>query len=274
MFEYMMLANVNMYYIGLAYWTQVVTGNKKYLNGKVTIITGGGSGLGEAACRLFAENGAIVVVADYNFEEAIRVHTDIYKSGHESIPCHVNVANRESVDKLVADIIRTYGRIDILINNAGITRDSTVVKMQQEQWDQVIATNLTGVYNCISATVPHMIEQGSGSIINTSSVVGTSGGFGQVNYSATKAGVIGMTKSLAKELGKKGIRVNAVAPGFILTPMVKKMPEKVIKMMEEKIPMGRLGEPIEVAGIYLFLASDLSSYVNGTVLEVDGGIMF
>lgn len=244
------------------------------LNGKVAIVTGGGSGLGEATCKIFAKNGAKVVVADYNFDSAIRVHTEICENGYESIPIKVNVADRTSVDEMVTDVIKTYGRIDILINNAGITRDSTIVKMKQEQWDQVIATNLTGVYNCISATVPHMLEKGYGRIINTSSVVGTSGGFGQVNYSATKAGLIGMTKSLSKELGKKGINVNAVAPGFILTPMVKAMPEKVIKMMEEKIPMGRLGEPIEIANTYLFLASDLSSYVNGTVIEVDGGIQF
>lgn len=261
------------------------------LKDKICIVTGGGSGLGESTCELFAKNEAIVIVADFDFMNAKRVADSINEKYIEQIPMQidngmlkereikalpicVNVANRESVDAMIKDVIDVYGKIDILINNAGITRDSTVVKMKQEQWDQVIATNLTGVYNCISAVVPHMIEQKYGRIINTSSVVGTSGNFGQINYGATKAGVIGMTKSLAKELGRKGINTNAVAPGFILTPMVKAMPEKVIKMMEEKIPLGRLGEPIDIANAYLYLASDMANYVNGTVLEVDGAILF
>jgi 3-oxoacyl-[acyl-carrier protein] reductase len=261
------------------------------LNGKVSIVTGGGSGLGEATCKLFANHGAKVVVADYNFENAKRVSDEINQQygtdiaiqtpndeikarEFRAIPIWVNVANRSQVDGMVEDVLHSFGKIDILVNNAGITRDSTVVKMRQEQWDEVIATNLTGVYNCISAVVPHMIEQKFGRIINTSSIVGTSGNFGQINYGATKAGVIGLTKSLAKELGRKGIHTNAVAPGFILTPMVKAMPEKVIQMMEEKIPVGHLGEPMDIANAYLFLASDMANYVNGTVLEVDGGILF
>lgn len=244
------------------------------LKDKVVIITGGGSGLGEATCLLFAEHGAKVVVADYDFEAAVRVYGEINKHDQPSMPIKVDVADRASVDEMIQDVIRTFDKVDILINNAGITRDARVVKMKQEQWDQVIATNLTGVYNCISAVAPYMIEQKYGRIINTSSIVGTSGNFGQINYGATKAGVIGITKSVAKELGPKGINTNAVAPGFILTPMVKAMPEKVIKMMEEKIPLGRLGEPIDIAHAYLFLASDMANYVNGTVLEVDGCISF
>jgi 3-oxoacyl-[acyl-carrier protein] reductase len=244
------------------------------LKDKVVIVTGGGSGLGEATCLLFANHGAKVVVADYNFEAAVKVHAEINKLDLTSMPVKVDVADRASVDAMVTDVMRNFGKIDVLINNAGITRDARIVKMQQEQWDQVIATNLTGVYNCISAVTPHMIEQKYGRIINTSSIVGVSGNFGQTNYAATKAGVIGITKSVAKELGPKGINTNAVAPGFILTPMVKAMPEKVIKMMEEKIPLGRLGEPLDVANAYLYLASDMANYVNGTVLEVDGCISF
>lgn len=244
------------------------------LKDKVAIVTGGGSGLGEAACLLFAKHGAKVVIADFNLDAAIDVKNKIDFLEGESVAYPVDVADRDTVEALIAFVISKYGRIDILINNAGITADSTIAKMSYDQWDKVLDVNLSGVFNCTKAVIPHMIEQGYGKIINTSSVVGTSGGFGQVNYSATKAGVIGMTKSLSKELGKKGIRVNAVAPGFIMTPMVEKMPEKVIKMMEEKIPVGHLGKPVDIANAYLFLASDLSSYVNGTVLEVDGGILF
>lgn len=244
------------------------------LKDKIAIVTGGANGLGKETCILFAKNGAKVVIADYNFDAALKVHNEIKELGFDSIPVKVDVADRESVDAMVKEVIDTYGKIDILINNAGITRDSTLVKMTQTQWDQVIATNLTGIFNCCQAVAPHMIEQKYGKIVNTSSVVGTSGNFGQINYAATKAGVIGMTKSLAKELGRKGINVNAIAPGFVATDMVAAMPEKVLNTMVEKIPMQRLGKPIEIANAYMFLASDMASYVNGTTLEVDGAIMF
>jgi 3-oxoacyl-[acyl-carrier protein] reductase len=262
------------------------------LENRVAIVTGGGSGIGEASAKLLAKEGSRVVVADNNWEAAKRVadeinemysdpvppmqnnDSELWQRDYKAIASYVNVADRKSVDGMVWDAIHMFGKIDILIANAGITRDATIAKMTYEQWDEVIDTNLTGVFNCIKATVPHMIEQGYGRIINTSSVVGTSGNFAQTNYSATKAGLIGITKSLAKELGRKGINVNAVAPGFIATPMVKKMPEKVIKMMEEKISLQRLGEPEDIANAYLYLASDMSKYVSGTVLEVDGAILF
>lgn len=241
---------------------------------RVSIVTGGGSGLGEATCKLYAKNGSKVVVADNNLKNAKRVADEIVENGGTAIALEVNVANRTQVNKMVADTIEAFGRIEILVNNAGITRDSSVPKMTQEQWDEVIAVNLTGVFNCISATVPHMITQKYGRIINVSSVVGIDGGHGQLNYSAAKAGVIGMTVTMGKELANKGIRTNAIAPGFIATDMVKKIPDKIISKVIEKIPMGELGLPNDIAEANLFLASDKSGYMNGRVLRVDGGIMY
>lgn len=244
------------------------------LSKRVALITGAGSGIGESTAKLFAKEGAKVVVADFNFESGKRVADEINAAGGIAIALKVNVADRESVNDMVWHVMHTFGRIDCLVNNAGITKDATFLKMTQSNWDDVIATNLTGIFNCIHSVIPHMVKEGYGRIINTSSIVGTAGNFAQANYGASKAGVIGLTKSLAKEFGRKGININAVAPGFILTPMVKKMPEKVIKMMEEKIPLQRLGEPEDIAQGYLYLASDMSKYVNGTVLEIDRGIMF
>lgn len=242
------------------------------LKDKVAIVTGGGSGLGAAACRLFAENGAKVVVADFNFEAAVEVHTEISKLGFESIPSEVDVSSPLSVNGTVIDTLHTFGKIDILVNNAGITLDSTLAKMTQEQWDRVIAVNQTGVFNCTKAVVKYMIDQKFGRIINTSSIVGRFGNFGQTNYAATKAAVIAMTQTWARELGRKGINVNAVAPGFISTPMTNKMPPEVLKKMESMVPLQRLGDPLDIANAYLFLASDQAKYINGTVLCVDGGL--
>ena len=184
----------------------------------------------------------------------------------------VNVASYEEVENTVASIMEKYKRIDILINNAGITRDSSLKKMTSEQWDQVISVNLTGVFNCSKLVSQHMVAQNYGRIINTSSVVALYGNFGQTNYVATKAGVIGITKTLGKELGRKGITVNAVAPGFILTDMVRAMPKEVLQSMEAKVPVGRLGQPEEIASIYAYLASDEAAYINGTTISVDGGM--
>jgi 3-oxoacyl-[acyl-carrier protein] reductase len=172
----------------------------------------------------------------------------------------------------VGAVLQKFGAIDILINNAGITRDATLLKMTAEQWSQVIAVNLSGVFHCTKAVAPHMVERGKGRIINTSSIVGISGNFGQTNYSAAKAGVIGMTQTWARELGPKGITVNAVAPGFVATELVKKMPEKILQTMRERTPMRRLGEPRDIANAYLFLASDEADFINGAVLRVDGGL--
>lgn len=244
------------------------------MSGKVVIITGGASGLGYEACKVFAQQGATVVVADYNEEGAKQVAQELLNEGYEALGLGVDVSNRLAVKIMVNEVIAKYGKVDVLINNAGITRDRTAVKMTQEEWQAVIDTNLTGVFNCTQEVLPHMVKQGKGRIISTSSVVGTSGGFGQINYSASKAGIIGMTKSLAKEVGRKGITANAVAPGFILTPMVEAMPENVLKQMESGVSVGRLGKPIEIAHAYLYLASDEAAYINGTVLEIDGGIIF
>jgi 3-oxoacyl-[acyl-carrier protein] reductase len=185
----------------------------------------------------------------------------------------VNVADRDSVDSMVEQVRSVYGNIEILVNNAGITKDAMLSKMTVEDFQKVIDVNLTGVFHCTQAVLPSMIENGRGRIINTSSVSGIYGNVGQTNYAATKAGVVGMTKSWAKELGRKGINVNAVAPGFIETGMTAKVPEKVLNQMKQMVPLARLGKPEDIANAYLFLASDESNYVNGTVLHVDGGIM-
>lgn len=239
---------------------------------KVTIITGGASGIGLAACERFLEEGAIVIMADVNPEAAEKHLAALRKLGEITF-LQVDVTDRESVGQLVATTIARYQRIDVLINNAGITADATLLKMTEEQFDHVLSVNIKGVFNCTQAVVPYMIKQGKGKVINTSSVSGVYGNFGQTNYAASKAAVIGMTKSWAKELGIKGINVNAVAPGFTLTKMVEKMPEKVIERMRAMIPLEKLATPRDIANAYLFLASDEADYVHGHVLHVDGGIM-
>jgi 3-oxoacyl-[acyl-carrier protein] reductase len=242
------------------------------LQGKVAIITGAGSGLGREGALLFASEGAKVVVADFNVQSAIAVVNEIHESCGTAISVQVDVSQRSSVDNMVKRAIEFFGKIDILINNAGIIMDSRFHKMSQDQWQRVIDVNLTGVFNCTHAVIPYMLEKEYGKIVNTSSIIGTSGGFGQVNYSATKAGVIGITKSITKEYASKGINCNAVAFGFMQSPMTASMPEKVLKMMEEKVPAKRLGTPKDAAYAYLTLVLDENSYVNGTVLECDGGL--
>jgi 3-oxoacyl-[acyl-carrier protein] reductase len=207
-----------------------------------------------------------------NEEKGAQTAAEINEKGGKAEFQKVNVAIYSEVETAVNEIISKYEKIDILVNNAGITRDSSLKKMTSEQWDQVIAVNLTGVFNCTKIISQHMIAQNYGRIVNTSSVVALYGNFGQTNYVATKAGVIGLTKTWAKELGRKGITVNAVAPGFILTDMVRKMPEEVLKAMEAKVPVGRLGDPSEIASIYTFLASDEAAYINGATISVDGGM--
>jgi len=249
------------------------------LKDKVCIVTGGAAGIGKATALKFAQEGAKVVICDVNekagsaFVKELGEGTSFYK---------VNVTNRQEVQAWIDDVAAKYGRIDVLVNNAGITRDAQFVKfkegelvgqMSEEAFDMVIAVNLKGVFNCTQAVAPYMIKGGGGSIISASSVVGIYGNFGQTNYAATKFGVIGMTKTWARELGKYKIRVNAVCPGFILTDMVLKMPENVLAAMAAKSPLGRLGTPEEIADTYLWLASDESSYVHGTAISVDGGVI-
>lgn len=244
----------------------------KKLENKIAIITGGAGGLGKAGSELFALQGATVIVWDLNEEKGLETVNGIIENGGNAGFMQVNTAKFEDVQNAVDQIISVYGKIDILVNNAGITRDSTLIKMTHEQWDQVIDVNLTGVFNCTKCVAPHMLANKYGRIINTSSVVALYGNFGQTNYVATKAGLIGMTKTWARELGRKGINVNAVAPGFIATEMVMKMPENVLDSMKSKVPLQRLGKPEEIANIYLFLASEDSSYVNGAVISADGGM--
>ncbi len=242
------------------------------LKNKVVIITGAGSGIGKETALLFGKEGAKVVVADMNEKAGEETVAQIKKNG-EGFFAKLDVSNREQAKQVVKITLEKYGRIDILINNAGIVQDAFLSKMTEEQWDKVIDVNLKGVFNCTQAVVEVMMNQGNGVIINTSSIVGLNGNVGQVNYAATKAGLIGMTKTLAKELGKKGIRVNAVAPGFIATPMTSNVPEKILEMMKEKTPLRRLGQAKDIANAYLYLASDDANFVNGAVLCVDGGLI-
>ena len=234
------------------------------LRDKVVIVTGGAAGIGRATAERFADEGAKVVVWDVTSEPRI------------------DVTNRESVDAAVADVIAKHGRIDVLVNNAGIVRDAQLVKvkdgeivstMDDATFDAVVNVNLKGVFVCTRAVVPQMIKQRSGVVLNASSIVGLYGNFGQTNYAATKAGVISFTQTWARELGKFGIRVNAVAPGFIATDMVKAMPQKVLDTMAAKAPLGALGEPDDIANAYVWLASDAAKFVHGTVLSVDGGLV-
>jgi len=245
----------------------------KRLENKVAIVTGGAQGIGKATVEKFAAEGATIIVWDVDETKGNKLSDDLRLQKVTIKFMKVNVADFQEVEKAILQIINEFGKIDILVNNAGILRDGTLVKMTHEQWQQVIDVNLTGVFNCTKAVAPYMIEKQYGRIINATSVVGLYGNFGQTNYVATKAGVIGMTKVWARELGRKGINVNAIAPGFIATEMVASMPEKVITMMKEKTPLGRLGKPEDIANAYCFLASDEASFINGTVLSVDGGVI-
>lgn len=249
------------------------------LKDKVCIITGGAAGIGKATAEKFAAEGAKVVICDVNEEAGNALAEQL---GNGASFWKVNVVNRQEVQDWVDEVAKRYGRIDVLINNAGITRDGQFIKykdgelvgqMSEEAFDAVIAVNLKGVFNCTQAVVPYMIKQNGGAVVNASSVVGLYGNFGQTNYAATKFAVIGMTKTWARELGKYQIRVNAVAPGFILTEMVQKMPEKVLEGMAGNTPLKRLGKPEEIANVYAWLASDEASYIHGTVISVDGGIV-
>ena len=240
---------------------------------KVVIITGAGSGIGKETALLFGKEGAKVVVADVNDKAGEETAEEIRKNGSEAFFAHLDVSNREQSKQVVQDTLERFYKIDILINNAGIIQDALISKMTEDQWDKVISIDLKGPFNCIQAVVEAMTNHGTGEIINVSSIVGLYGNVGQSNYSAAKAGLIGMTKTLAKELGKKGIRVNAVAPGFIYTPMTATVPEKILELMKEKTPLKRLGQPDDVAYALLYLASDEANFVNGAVLSVDGGLL-
>jgi 3-oxoacyl-[acyl-carrier protein] reductase len=246
---------------------------------KVVLVTGGAAGIGKATALRFAEEGAKVVICDVN-EEAGQVTAR--ELGEGAAFYKVNVASREDVQKWVDEVVAKFGRIDVLINNAGVLRDGQLIKfkdgelvgqMSEENFDLVISVNLKGVFNCTQAVAPVMARQGGGVILNATSIVGLDGNFGQTNYVATKSGVVGMTKVWSRELGRFGIRVNAVAPGFIATEMVTAMPEKILDGMKSRTPLGRLGDPRDIANAYLFLASDEASFISGETLRVDGGIV-
>ncbi|MBP6016239.1 MAG: beta-ketoacyl-ACP reductase [Candidatus Promineofilum sp.] len=249
------------------------------LQDKVCIVTGGAAGIGRATAERFAEEGATVILCDLNEEQGQKTAEAI---GPAAAFVKVNVADRQAVGDFVDGVVAKYGRINVLVNNAGVLRDGTLVKvkdgllvkqMSEADFDLVISVNLKGVFNCTQAVAPHMIRQRSGVILNASSIVGLDGNFGQTNYVATKSAVIGMTKVWARELGRSGIRVNAVAPGFTATEMVAAMPENILDGMRGRTPLGRLGEPRDIANAYLFLASDEASFITGEVLRVDGGIV-
>lgn len=243
------------------------------LKDKVAIITGAASGIGLATAKVFAAEGARVVLADIDADRTETARAAVAQIGGDTIGLRVDVTDRESVDAMVAATLARFGRIDCLVNNAGITKDARLVKMTEQQFDTVISVNLKGVFHCSQAVVPTMLEQESGVILIASSVVGLYGNFGQTNYAATKAGVIGFAKTWGRELGPKGIRTVAVCPGFVATPILDTIPPAVMQKMVDKVPMGRLGRPEEIARVYAFLASDEASYINGTTIEVSGGIM-
>jgi len=238
------------------------------LENKIAVITGGGRGIGKAITHRYLDEGATVIIAELDERSG--------KKTSDSIGGHffkTDISDEDSVNSLFEYVKTKFSRLDILVNNAGILQDSTLKKMDSDQFDSVINVNLRGTYLCGKAAADIMVKQGSGVILNAASVVAHNGNFGQTNYVASKTGVIGMTKVWARELGKDGIRVNAIAPGFIKTDMTAGMPEKIIRMMGDKVPLKRWGEPEDVANAYTFLASDLASYITGTVLNVDGGVV-
>jgi 3-oxoacyl-[acyl-carrier protein] reductase len=239
---------------------------------KVVLITGGAAGIGRATASAFLAEGYKVWIWDLNEVAVAGAVADWKVDGHSVGFDLVDVSDYQAVEAGVQRITDTDGRLDVLVNNAGITMDRSLLKMDPAIWQKVIDVNLTGVFNCSRVVAAFMAAQGSGVILNASSVVGLYGNFGQTNYVATKAGVIGMTKTMARELGRKGIRVNAVAPGFIATEMVQKMPQEVIDGMVSKTPAGRMGTPEDIANAYVFLASEKASFITGTVISVDGGI--
>lgn len=241
------------------------------LKDKVSIITGAGRGIGRATAEKFAREGAKVVVCDVGQASIDETVGAIRAGGGEATGFVVDVTKRPQIDEMVQAVMAKYGRIDTLVNNAGIVMDAQLRKMSDAAFDRVIDVNLKGTYNCARAVVDIMVEQGGGVILNASSIVGIYGNFGQTNYAASKFGVIGFVKTWARELGRKGIRANAVCPGFVETPIIESIPPKVLDAMRERVPLGRLGRPEDIANTYAFLASDEASYINGAVIEVSGG---
>ncbi len=241
------------------------------LAGRVALITGAGSGIGEATVRRFAAEGAIVIINDVEVERARAVANDIQKDGGSALAIGANVTRRDEVEMMVTRVVTEFGRLDVLINNAGITRDAMSHKMTEEQWDQVLAVNLKGTFLCAQAALPKMRERSWGRVVNTASV-GALGNIGQANYAASKAGVIGLTRTLALEYAKYGITVNCLAPGAVMTSMLAGVPDSVREKITAQIPMGRIADPAEIAGVHAFLASEDAGYITGQVIFVDGGM--
>ncbi|GAB1397512.1 MAG TPA: 3-oxoacyl-ACP reductase FabG [Saprospiraceae bacterium] len=245
----------------------------KRLENKIAIVTGGASGIGKATSIKFLQEGAKVIIWDVAEQKALETVKELAQDGSSIEFMKVDTTSFENVQQAAQTVADKYGRLDILVNNAGVTRDATLKNMTEEQWDLVINVNLKGVFNCAKAVMPHMVANNYGRIINAASVVALYGNFGQTNYVATKAGVIGMTKTWARELGRKNITVNAIAPGFIATEMMLTIPENVLQGFKDKTPLARLGNPSEVANVYAFLASEEASFISGTVISVDGGLV-
>jgi 3-oxoacyl-[acyl-carrier protein] reductase len=241
------------------------------LQAKVSIITGAGRGIGRATALKFAREGATVIVCDLDATAVDVVVDEARRAGVEAMGCVVDVTDPASIRAMVETVVRRYGRIDVLVNNAGIVQDAQLTKMNDDQFDRVIDVNLKGTYNCTKAVAGIMAEQRGGVILNASSIVGLYGNFGQTNYAASKFGVIGMVKTWARELGRKGVRANAVCPGFVETTILQSIPERVLEQLKARVPLGRLAKPEEIANTYAFLASDEASYINGAVIEVSGG---
>lgn len=243
------------------------------LENKMALITGGGRGIGRAIALALAKEGADIVACDINLESLKEVASEIEKLGRRVLILKADVSKVREVDEMVKKALDKFTKIDILVNNAGITRDNLILRMSEEEWDQVLGINLKGAFNCLKAVARPMMKQRWGRIINIASVVGIMGNPGQANYAASKAGIIGLTKSAAKELASRGINVNAIAPGFIKTVMTEALSDEVKERLTSQIPLKRLGEVVDVANLVVFLASDDASYITGEVIKVDGGML-
>lgn len=243
------------------------------LKDKVALITGGARGIGRAIALAFAKEGADIVIADVNLEIALKTASEIEGLGSKALALEMDVTNYEKVEEGINKILDKMGKVDILVNNAGITKDNLLLRMSPADWDAVLNVNLKGTFNCIKAACRPMIKQRSGRIISIASIIGLIGNPGQANYAASKAGIIALTKTVAKELASRNINANAVAPGFIQTEMTAKLPEDIKKKMLEAIPLARLGMPEDVANACLFLASEESSYITGQTITIDGGMV-
>lgn len=243
------------------------------LKDKVVVITGGANGIGAVTASLFGKQGAKLAIVDFDVQAGEKKVKELQEAGVEALFYQVDVASHADVKDVAKRVLTHFEKVDVLINNAGITKDSMLLKLDAADFQKVIDINLTGVFNCTQAFIPSMLAQGKGKVINTSSIAGVGGNIGQTNYSASKAGIVGMTRTWAKEFGRSGINVNAVAPGFIETDMIDTIPPKILEQIRMMTSSPRLGTPSDVAHAYLFLASDESDFVNGTVLEVDGGML-